>query len=114
MNGCELPGNVVLKVEPSDPLHKKQRTTSESNNTALQHDKGLIRQDQNTYPGTSHNVGLSNSSSKNDDRGRSDPTKQQFDQYQHDNQAGKGQKDNNYGPAEEEEDDLDGFFASLE
>mmetsp|Transcript_57314 Transcript_57314/g.139788 ORF Transcript_57314/g.139788 Transcript_57314/m.139788 type:complete len:116 (+) Transcript_57314:1384-1731(+) len=115
MNGCELPGNVVLKVEPSDPLHKKQRTTPESN-IPFQPDEGIVRQDQNINPGTSYKVVLPNSP-ENDHSGRTDQ-KQQLDHHQYEIRVGKGEKDNQIdahdGPAEKEEDDLDGFFASLE
>ena len=107
MNGCELPGNVVLKVEPSDPLHKKQRIKTQDNSiTPIQPVGGKTQQDQNLNLGASDKVVLRNSS-ENDHSERTSP-KQQSDHQQPDIQ------NDNDGPTDNEEDDLDGFFASLE
>ena len=107
MNGCELPGNVVLKVEPSDPLHKKQRRKAPDNNsTTVQPVEGTTRQGQNLNHERSCKVVVRNSS-ENDLSERTDP-KLQFDHHQPDIQ------NDNDGPTDKEDDDLDGFFASLE
>lgn len=37
MNGCELPGGVVLNVEPSDPLHKQRNKDKSGHGADLSH-----------------------------------------------------------------------------
>jgi hypothetical protein len=102
MDGCELPGGVILKVEPSDPFHKKRRMTTQNN---VAHAEGKGRSQPKNVSGP-----------KNGDSRHPDKPYQQ--------QIALGQcqgKVDNHNDADDEpkddddnDDDLDDFFASIE
>jgi len=96
VNGCELPGGSVLRVEPSDPYYKVAAKTSKSDSDS--------QTEQQQSPATAVGMG-ENASGGGTTEDLCDPTTGNTTEKQLEESGGGGA---------DSEEDLDGFFASLE
>lgn len=111
MNGCELPGNVVLKVEPSDPLHKKRRA---SGNPMRADQDEVMKERPDRKCGTVNSSECSISSEDTHSKQAYRKQLEHQDSVQGCGNEDEVETDNGQGLQDNQDDDLDGFFASLE
>jgi hypothetical protein len=99
VNGCELPGGSVIRVEPSDPNYKVAAKTSKPDSDS----QTETEQQQSTVTA----VGMAEKVSGGG-------TAEDFCDSTIENTTEKQLEESGGGGADNEEEDLDDFFASLE
>mmetsp|Transcript_7643 Transcript_7643/g.16477 ORF Transcript_7643/g.16477 Transcript_7643/m.16477 type:complete len:174 (+) Transcript_7643:1522-2043(+) len=108
VNGCELPGGFILSVQPSDPHHKVTTKISLNGSANALHSK------EHLPPRATAGVTKEHDSSGNKMAEEALPTTGKTENSMHINMAQNTSEEHNGNEPDEEEEDLDDFFASFE